>query len=454
MKEDNMLKREPKQMNNEPYRKTNQAYRSTRFCFPRNVTNPWRLMAAGVAFCTAAVGVAYGEETFKFSVVYTFNGGTDGATPAQAPLSMDTAGNIHGTTTEGGNLTCFNGYGCGVVFTLTPSGSVSTLYAFPAVSFSLPGVVSGPKGELYGANGDGGIYGEVYALSPAGLEKTLYNFPSLTDGFFPAGGVIRDTAGNLYGTTYGGGNLTACGSEGCGVVFQLDPDGNETTLYTFQGAPGDGEAPASNLLRDKEGNLFGTTSGGGSFGSGTAFKLDRKGIETVLCSFNGAGPSTNSALIEDQEGNLYGVTGPQYDPGAVFKLDPKGNETVLYQFTGAADGRTPTGALIRDKAGNLYGTTQVGGNQDALCGGVTFGCGVVFKIDPNGNETVLYTFTGLADGANPASGLLPVRISSGTYELYGTAQFGGNLNCLQGPGYGCGTVFKFALPADTAFDPL
>ena len=193
-----MPNRERKQMNNESCYKTNQAYRSTRFCFPRNVTNPWRLMAAAVAFCTAAVGVAYGEETFKFSVVYTFNGGTDGATPAQAPLSMDTAGNIHGTTTEGGNLTCFNGYGCGVVFTLTPPGSVSTLYTFPTESFYLPGVVSGPKGELYGANGGGGIYGEVYALSPAGVEKTLYDFPSLTDGVFTVGGVIRDPAGRYF----------------------------------------------------------------------------------------------------------------------------------------------------------------------------------------------------------------------------------------------------------------
>jgi len=190
--------------------------------------------------------------------------------------------------------------------------------------------------------------------------------------------------------------------------------------------------------------------------NGTVFKLDRNRVETVLCSFTGPGPSTNSALIKHQQGNLYGVTGagPRYDPGSVFKLDPKGNETVLYQFTMAADGGSPTGALIRDKAGNLYGTTYAGGNQDTLCGGASFGCGVVFKVDTHGNETVLYTFTGLADGANPASGLLPVRTSSGIYELYGTAQFGGNLNCLQGPGYGCGTVFKFALPADTAFDPL
>jgi uncharacterized repeat protein (TIGR03803 family) len=183
-----------------------------------------------------------------------------------------------------------------MVFTLTPSGSMTTLYSFPSLSSELPGVVAGPKGELFGANGNGGIYGSVYELSPAGVEKTLYDFPSLTDGFIPSG-VIRDAAGCLFGITFGGGDLTVCGGQGCGVVFQLDPNGDETTHYSFEGPPGDGEGPESNLLRGKDGSLYGTTLFGGGFGDGTAFKIDPNGTETVLCNFNGAGPSTVRRLL-------------------------------------------------------------------------------------------------------------------------------------------------------------
>ena len=155
----------------------------------------------------------------------------------------------------------------------------------------------------------------------------------------PYGGLIRDSKGNLYGTTNGG------GASGAGVVFKVDTSGNETVLYSFTGGA-DGGYPLAGVIRDSAGNLYGTTNGGGASGA-----------------------------------------------GVVFKVDTSGNETVLYSFTGGADGGFPLWVVLaRDSAGNLYGTTAGGGAS---------GAGVVFKVDTSGNETVLYSFTGGADGGNP-----------------------------------------------------
>jgi uncharacterized repeat protein (TIGR03803 family) len=220
------------------------------------------------------------------------------------------------------------------------------------------------------------------------------------------------------------------------------------------------------LLRDEEGNLYGTASLGGdvsgfcgdtvlnavgSIGCGTVYKLDRAGKFTVLHTFNGTdgGPYPDSWLVRDYEGNLYGMTGnggnindcsgPAYtftgSPigcGVVFKLDRQGKESVLYSFAGGADGGETFASVIRDFAGNLYGTTAFGGDLSA-CGGS--GCGVVFKLHPRGKETVLHPFTGGADGANPQGNLFLDDEGS----LYGTAVGGGDPTCQ------CGVVFKISL---------
>ena len=249
----------------------------------------------------------------------------------------------------------------------------------------------------------------------------------------PRNGLIADSAGNLYGTTSGG------GASYKGVVFKLAPDGTETVLHSFPGFPSDGNSPYAGLIADSAGNLYGTTLSRDSVShAGVVFKLAPNGTagwtETVLHSFTGFptdGALPYAGLIADSAGNLYGATtgGGASGQGVVFKLAPDGTETVLHAFTGGSDGAYPgVGPLIADSAGNLYGTTQVGGAS---------GQGVVFKLAPNGTggwtESVLYSFTGGSDGGQPFYGSL---IADGAGNLYGTTVGGG--------ASGAGVVFKLS----------
>jgi uncharacterized repeat protein (TIGR03803 family) len=241
--------------------------------------------------------------------------------------------------------------------------------------------------------------------------------------------LILDGQGNLYGTTDVGGDLACEGGHGCGTVFKVDSTGHETVLYRFTGTGGDGVMPSGGLVRDAQGNLYGTTEFGGSSGYGTVFKVDIAGVETVLHSFNFTdGSDPWDGLISDGQGNLYGTTrlgsgkGPDGLNGVVFKLNKVGKERVLHRFGRFKAGYGPTAGVVRDAQGNLYGTTEAGGNWN---------CGTVFKIDKTGKETLLYVFTGGSDGASPYSGL--AQDAQG--NLYGTTS--GSF----GTG---GTVFKIA----------
>lgn len=301
-------------------------------------------------------------------------------------------------------------------------------------------LVQDAPGNLYGTTPRGGMgcgpvfkeCGIVFKLDPSGKETVLYTFNGGADGGMPAGGLIQDASGNFYGTTSEGGD------SGNGTVFRLDMIGNKTVLYSFIGG-NDGARPSGALVRDEAGNLYGitilggeeTSCGGSVPGCGTVFKLDPTGKETVLHSFTGGadGAFPYADLALDAAGSLYGTTanGGSGSVGAgngvVFKIDATGNESVLYTFKGGSDGAQPFGDLYRDKAGNLYGTTYVGG----------VGNGVVFKLDTAGNETVLHAFTGGADGALPSAGLT----GDNSGNLYGTTSEGGNRD-----GCGCGTVYK------------
>ena len=266
----------------------------------------------------------------------------------------------------------------------------------------------------------------------------LFTFPGGKAGTGPLG-VIRDGAGNLYGTTSRGGdpNCAINGTPGCGVVFKLNAAGQEVVFHRFTGANGDDGDPGAVVLRDAEGTLFGTTTG--AFFPGTLFKIDKKGKYAVLHNFDindGSGPLGH--LIEDSAGNLYGTAsnGGAIAPrrGLVFKIDQNGNETVLHSFKGRADGGTPMGGLIADSAGNFYGTTAFGGDSNCALGQP---CGVIFKLSPSGKETVLHTFEG-TEGAYPMAGL--VRDAAG--NLYGTTANGGDLSCSLNGFPGCGVVFK------------
>ena len=337
-----------------------------------------------------------------------------------------------------------------------------------------------------------GLFGYVFALwiltatmAHAQTETVLYSFSPVdgTDSDYPSA-LIMDKLGNLYGTTGTGAGI----SYGFGTVFELTPAGVETTLYTFTNSNGDGGDPVAGVIMDNEGNFYGTTSNGGSYGYGTVFKLTPAGVETPIYSFtaNGDGANPWGGLVVDKKGNIYGTTrnGGVNDGGAVFRLTRprKGgswSETVLYNFLSqAGDGRQPYVGVIIDKLGNLYGTTEYGGLTGQCCGtvyelmpsgqswtektlhafsdtpdgaytyagvvmdkmgnlyGVTYwggayGFGAVYQITPGGAETVLYSFTNSnGDGANPVYG--PILGKKG--YLYGTTYYGGK--------YGYGAVYE------------
>jgi len=324
------------------------------------------------------------------------------------------------------------------------------------------------NGTLYGTTSIGGVngWGIVYKLNSKGKETVLYNFCSAAncaDGYFPESNVLQDWQGNLYGVALFGGNTTATNcvaNYGCGTVYKLDQKGNLTVLYTFTGGA-DGNIPQG-LTMDWAGNLYGITFNGGDVscpiaetppGCGVVYKVDTKGNFTVLYTFTGKadGGVPNDYLTLDLAGNIYGVTlaggNTAYCSGngcgTVFKLDKKGKLTTLYNFTGGADGLSPNAPLVLDAEGSLYGITTYGG--DSTTCNAPYGCGVVFKLTTDRKYKVLHTFTGMADGAEPPTGLL----GDWNGNLYGVTLAGGNLtNCTWQDGFsipnppGCGVVYK------------
>ena len=241
--------------------------------------------------------------------------------------------------------------------------------------------------EITAASAKNRPYADAWESAPASNAKefVLHNFASPRDGAYPDWGVIRDWAGNLYGTTNGSySDVGGGGTNNAGVVYKVDNCGHETLLYSFTGGA-DGSSP-NRLTLDSSGNLYGTTTnGGGAANAGVVFKLDPSGHETVLYTFTGLADGGNpfGGVVRDSAGNLYGVTssgGGASSTGVVYKIDPMGRETVLYSFKGGSDGAYPN-PVILDAAGNLYGTTTNGGGAA--------NAGVVFKVDPAGNESVL-----------------------------------------------------------------
>jgi uncharacterized repeat protein (TIGR03803 family) len=364
-----------------------------------------------------------------FTVLYSFEGTQTGYFPAG--LLRGVAGNFYGTTQAGGSSNNCSG-GCGTVFKLDATGEETVLYSFTGGTtdgrMPTAGLIRDAAGNFYGTTFYGGAsdFGTVYKLDTTGKETVLHSFTGGADGILPAAGLVRDPTGNLYGVTEVG------GVSGWGTVYKLDTTGKETVLYSFAGALTDGGVPGSILIRDAAGNLYGTTSAGGASNFGTVYKLDMSGKETVLYSFTGGADGRNpwAGLVRDAAGNLYGTTnqgGGSHECyggcGTVYKLDTTGTETVLYRFAGHPDGRIPSAGLLRDAAGNLYGTAYGGGASRY---------GTVFKLDTTGKFTVLHSFTlGAADGISPA-GL--ARDAAG--NLYGTTYQGGEFNM--------GTVFKLS----------
>jgi len=351
-----------------------------------------------------------------FSVLYDFSNSPDGASPDKGTLVLDPVGNLYGTTYAGGPF--FQG----TVFKLDPASKESVLYNFRGLrdgAGPIGGLVLDPFGNLYGTTSYKGAFnaGTVFKITPARNFQLLHTFSGHADGGQPYGGLIRDRRGNLYGTTKGG------GSSGDGTIFRLDPMGRETVLHNFAGTPTDGAQPTATLIRDVTGNFYGTASIGGLFLSGTIFKLDITGGETTLHDFTGSGDGVFplGAMVRDADGNLYGTTsaGGGLNLGSVFKLDPSGRELWIINF-GGSNGSYPVGDLVLDDANNIYGTTAYGGD---------FGSGTVFTVTTAGDFKVLHSFDG-SDGNQPYAGL--TRDKAG--NLYGTTRFGG--------AHGSGVIFK------------
>ena len=351
-------------------------------------------------------------------ILYSFNH-VDGSQPS-APLLMDKSGNLYGTTQAGGANTA------GAVFELTPAGTEEVLYSFtggPDGGTPYGGLVMDATGNLYGTTlyggsttcGDSGC-GVVFKVTPSGVETVLYAFMGGTDGFYPRGTLIIDSAGNLYGTTQYGG---APGS--FGTIFEISPQGVETVLYRFLGYPNDGAYPFAGVIRDSQGNLYGTAEAGGAFGLGTVYQLSGTS-EKIVHTFNGSADAYPWAGVQrDSYGDLYGTTTGNY--GEVYVVSPAGKERILHTFTGGNDGGLPLGALIHDPQGAWYSTTSEGG---------AFGYGTIFRVTVGGNENVVYSFAGTPDGAQPYAGLIGDAKGNG----YGTTFSGGTNNR--------GAVFKIS----------
>jgi len=379
-----------------------------------------------------------------YTLLYTFcsqPGCTDGATP-NPNLVLDKTGSLYGTTQLGGD----NSFTEGVAFKIGPSGSETVLFNFDTLGTGvvpLGGLILDDKGNLYGTASAGGITkngkkpncadagcGLVFQLSSSGTETILFDFVNskkegIFDGKLPYGPLLRDASGNIFGLVQGFGQATN------GGVFELKTDGTES-VHWFGGRK-QPKFPNSGLEMDAQGNIYGTTNEGGGYQGGTVFELTPGGEETTLYSFGNRkalqfGKYPTGGVVRDASGNLYGTTAYIGSNGTIFELTSSGTPQLLYTFQGQPDGSRPMGNLIRDAQGNLYGTTLSGG---------MYNHGTVFKLTPAGLETILYSFTGGADGGDPLDGL----VLDGQGNLYGTTLRGGNTQCPFSSG-GCGVAFK------------
>lgn len=348
--------------------------------------------------------------TGGYKVLYSFKGNPDGQNPYAGMVAVN--GALYGTTELGGK------YDFGVLYKVSTSGAEQVLHTFGNAStgdgsepYGTPIVLNG---ALYGTTYYGGRapadYGTVYKASTAGSEHILCSFTQ-SEGEFPYAGVA-DLNGTLYGTTYQG------GEHGYGTVYGCTMAGKVRVLHSFELSP-DGAYPFAPPVA-LDGTLYGTTYQGGSkestYGYGIVYKVTTAGAEHVLHTFadspgDGAYPHAGLRAIN---GKLYGTTsgGGTYGSGAVYDIAPSGAEHVIYSFKGGSDGAGPNAGVVVVN-GTLYGTTSSGG-QD--------GQGTVYKVTTAGKEQILHSFTGVApDGSEPLDGLVSVN---GT--LYGTTFYGGS----------------------------
>jgi uncharacterized repeat protein (TIGR03803 family) len=364
-------------------------------------------------------------------VIHTFHG-KDGVAPSAAPI-LDAVGNLYGTTYAGGSQDCV-GDGCGTVYELSPKAGggwaekVLHVFRFNGKDGVFPSarLTMDDAGNLFGTTADGGDgcggygCGTVFELSPNGdgtwKATTLHSFND-ADGQVVYAGVVVGSDGSIYGTTAAG------GAHNAGVAFQLSPGKDdhwvETVLHDFTGGR-DGGGPGQ-LISDQAGNLYGTTADGGAFLYGTVFELSEiagKWSETVLYNFKQNKDSLGvSSVILDNAGGFYGTLVSQQTDGVIFQLKQVNGEwkkTIIFRFN-LTNGSWPLPRLALDASGNIYGTTEFGGSHDL---------GVVYELSPTKSgwkQRVLHEFAGQKDGATPWDGV----VLSPTGQLYGTTRMGG-----------------------------
>jgi uncharacterized repeat protein (TIGR03803 family) len=404
----------------------------------------WMTKACGVFLLWAAAAVALSAQTFTSLLSFD---GTNGNAPYGA-LVQGTDGSFYGTTYTGGtdqNISCMQiggPHGCGTVFKITPSGILTTLYSFCSLSNCVDGaapaggLIQTTNGDFYGTTLGGGSSsaGTVFRITSSDTLTVLHSFDR-TDGSVPLGNLVQGSDEYFYGAaSEGGANSDA------GTVFKLTPSGTVTTLYTFDGA--DGEGPRGDLVQATNGDFYGVTGSGGANnscyegnGCGTVFKITPNGALTTLYNFcsetNCADGESPFPLIQGTDGNFYGITdgGGANDAGTVFQITSSGKLTTLYNFcsqggSSCTDGSSPAAELLLATDGDFYGTTMVGG--------ANFNSGTVFKITPCGTLMTLHSFD-MSDGYDPLAALS--QATNG--EFYGTTESGGV--------YSDGTVFSLSV---------
>jgi len=362
----------------------------------------------GTLACAVVVlaTISASAQTYKILHAFRF---PEGAFDPGAGLVRDGSGNLYGNSPIS-------------IWQLTPDSSVNVRLSYSAGQGHSASAIDG-AGNIYGtAEGVGRApYGLVFELTPDGRQKILYTFGPAPDGSEPAG-LIRDSAGNLYGVTYYGGAFDQ------GTVWKINAaDGSYEILHNFTGGSDDGGQP-NRIVVDGSGNIYGTAGAGGALNYGIVYKLGADGQLTNLHNFS-EGERLPGAMLLDGQGNLYGTTGACTGTscGELFRIDAVGNYTVVLTF-GVALGNGPALSLVEDRSGNLYGVTYTGG----VSSDCAFCSGVLFKIAPDGTASALHTFHGGSD-----DGYFPVSLILSHGVLYGTTYQGGK--------FFIGTVFQYTL---------
>jgi uncharacterized repeat protein (TIGR03803 family) len=394
----------------------------------------WCVKASTFLVLWAATAVSLPAQTFTSLHNFDIR---DGQYP-WSPLLQGIDGNLYGTTENGGAFINACLRGCGTIFKITPTGTLTTVHNFNGTDGSeiVGGLAQDVHGNLYGVTNTGGTSGRgtVFKMARSGQFTTLFNFTVFT-GYGPQGGLVLASDGNFYGTAGIGGPSAGVCHPGCGTIFRITPKGRFTLLHTFNGYP-DGGLPLGVLIQAPDGRLYGTASDlGTANGYGTVYSITLTGKFTVVHQFNNTdGAYPFAGLVLGSDGNFYGQTdlggASAYGAyGTVFKMTPAGEVTTLHSFE-ETDGDNPVANLVEGTDGNFYGTASYGGTHPNF--------GTIFQITPSGTFTTLHNFDS-ADGSYPYAGL--IQATDGNF--YAETFAGGTINDVCP--FGCGTVYSLSM---------